>query len=183
MGHTESLLLRTPGPTGEAELAEAVAIVRAAGLSCTVRRSAGSAWIGIEQTPVIPADPHVPLSPGWFDALIRGRAERWAALASLAQRVSGRWAGDVVTLEGAPEMHWVRYSRHLAGRRVRCFEYSANDVTRAGWIQNEGEAESWEDDEEVGPDMGAIARQLGVPGLGAMGGPALLWTEARSVGV
>src|SRR5207253_2162580 len=72
--------------------------------------------------------------------------------------------GDVVTLEGVAELHWVRYARWSGGEMRRCFEYSADEGKRAGWVRSEGPPEAWEEDDEVGPDVEGVAGALGVAG-------------------
>lgn len=177
---TEAFFLKTEGPATEDDLGAAARCARDAGLAGTVRRAENTPWIELRRAegdePLPPAQ-----SPEWFAALLNRDVLRWEALVAAARALSQSWPHDVVTLEGAAASAWVRYSRWRAGETARCFEYAANDIANAGWVKNDGEPESWEDDEEVGPDLGSLAHALGVPGLEAQGGPPCRWQNEAQV--
>jgi len=160
---SEAIYLATEGRADQS-LSRAAEIVRSRKQSGTLRYAVDAPWLWLERhTPASSGLSPQPQSPAWFAALLGEDARRWKELGELARSLSEAWPGDVVTLEGAPEIFWVRYARWSSGARQRCFEYAASDISNAGWVRNEGPAEPWEDDEEVGPDIGSLMRVLGLP--------------------
>lgn len=164
MKRTEAIYLATEGRADAPSLARAAELARALQQPCNLRRALGAPWLQLEriEREASRTAPE-PQSPAWFAALLGADARRWSELSELARSLSASWPADVLTLEGAQEIFWVRYSRWSSGTRRRCFEYAASDVENAGWVRNEGAPEVWEEDEEVGPDIASLARVLGLP--------------------
>jgi len=171
------MYLKTLGEPSFDELERAEQCLRTAGIVGSARRATSAPWIAVQREERAEQLPP-PQSPEWFAALLDRDTRHWDALKSVARALSNAWPLDVVTLEGAPALRWVRYARWRGGITQRCFEYAANDIANAGWVKNEGAAEPWEDDEEVGPDLGSLARALEVPGLDAHDGPRFPWLDS-----
>jgi hypothetical protein len=179
---TEAIYLATRGPADLRSLQRAADLVRALGQRGTLRHTVEAPWVQLERSTLTATDAGLePQSPAWFSALLVADARRWTGLSNLARALSEKWDEPVITLEGAKEVFWVRYSRWSAGARKRCFEYAASDVLGAGWVQNEGPPEPWEEDEEVGPDVASLGVVLRLPGLASSADPHLAWCATEVV--
>lgn len=182
MKRTEAVFLTTEVPADEAALVRAAELARRLSQPCTLRSARDARWLRLERSAAAEGAPApAPQSPAWFAALLGADARRWDELSALARTLSEGWSGDVLTLEGAQEIYWVRYSRWSGGVRVRCFEYAASDIANAGWVRNEGAPEPWEDDEEVGPDIASLSGVLGLPPHDAGTGVGAPWSDALVV--